>query len=91
MKKIEAEGVVFVAEDRVPASYFEEYVENLTLEDIEDIKEECDTEKGFDITFDWDRYIKNIKEEMEDFISFEEEDVIQEIEKCWREVREAAR
>lgn len=85
MRRIEREGLVFVAEDRVPASYLENFVENLYSEDIEKMREEyCE----FDVTHDWDLYLKNIEDEIRDFILIEDEDVIVEVEKCWKRIRE---
>lgn len=85
MRRIEREGLVFVAEDRVPAPYLENFVENLYSEDIEDMREEyCE----FDVTHDWDLYLKNIEDEIRDFILIEDEEVIVEVEKIWKKVRE---
>lgn len=85
MRRTERDGLVFVAEERVPASYFNLCVENLYSEDIEEMKKEY---VEFDITHEWDLYLREIEDEMRDFLSLEEEDVIIEVENLWKRIRE---
>lgn len=86
MRKIEKNGLVCVAEERVPASYLEFFVDGLCNEDIEDIKKELGEE--YNVTEDWDMYINEIKDAMEDLIAYEAEDIVKEIEAAWVEVKE---
>lgn len=85
MRRAERDGLVFVAEERVPASYFNLYVEDLYSDDIEEMKKEYEE---FDMTSDWDLYLRGIEDEIRDFLSLEEEDVIVEIENLWKRIRE---
>ena len=64
MMSQEVNGLVFTAEDRVPADFFVELVEGFDDFSIEEIKKE---ENGleYDLTICWDDYLENIKTEID--------------------------
>lgn len=64
MMSLEVNGLVFTAEDRVPADFFVELIEGFDDFSIEEMKEE---ENGLerDLTDCWDSYLENIKTEID--------------------------
>lgn len=66
----EVNGLVFTAEDRVPADFFIETIEGFDDFGIEEIKEESNTLE-YDLTNWWDEYLDSIKIEIDDWFDNE--------------------
>jgi hypothetical protein len=65
MMQQEVNGLIFTADDRVPADFFIETIKGFSYEDIQDIKEE----EGFvyDLTELWNNYMIELKDQI-DFV-----------------------
>ena len=70
MMSQEVNGLVFTAEDRVPADFFVELVEGFDDFFIEEIKIEDNTLE-YDLTNWWDEYLDSIKTEIDDLFDGE--------------------
>lgn len=84
MRIKEKEGLTFVADDKVPISYFNELIDGMDSEEIKDVIKYTGTK--WDITDDWEMYIKARREEMDDILFCESKEMIKELDKIWREL-----
>ena len=84
MRREEKCGLVFEAEDRVPESFMIDLIEGLYDSDIEEILKDRVTK--YNVTEQWEMFLDNNKEEMEDILKWEGTDVIKELDKVWREL-----
>ena len=82
MRREEKCGLVFEAEDRVPATFMGDLIEGLYDSDIKEILKDGVTK--YNVTEQWEMFLDNNKEEMEEMLKWEGVDVIKELDKMWR-------
>ena len=84
MRREEKCGLIFEAEDRVPVTFMGDLIDCLYESDIEEILNDGITK--YNVTEQWEMFLNNNKEEMEDILKWEGTDVIKELDKIWREL-----
>ena len=87
MIKVEKDGIVFTAADGVPADFIAELVDDFDNEVIEEIREELKEKniKEEDLTYEWERHYKMLKEMVDDIINWEATGTVLAIDKYWKE------
>ena len=83
----ERDGLVFIADGRVPADFFNELIRDFDKYDIQEMKEDI-AERGvsvYDLTDVWDDYIEFQKRIIDDLIDGEYKGVLVELNKYWKE------
>ena len=84
MRTRERNGLEFVAEKRVPADFFNDFINGINDEDIQEIIENEGSK--WDITNQWDMYINESREQIEEMLKYESGGTILEMDKIWREL-----
>jgi cysteinyl-tRNA synthetase len=82
MRSKERNGLVFTADERVPADFMDDLIEDMDEDDINYMVNKGETE--FDVTKEWDMYIKMREDELEDMLMYEARGTIVEMDKRWR-------
>lgn len=82
MRYKERNGLVFVADERVPADFMDELIEGFDEADINDMVDSGDEQ--YDVTREWNMYMDSREEEMEEMLRCETKGTIREMDKRWR-------